>query len=111
MEGFLLYVFLMSILLLIVAKLVSGIEVESYGHAVLAAFGLGVLNALVRPLLVILTFPITILTLGLFLLVINALLLKLCSAVVPGFHVKSFTAALLASFVLAVLSFGVSLIA
>ena len=110
MEVFLLHTFLMSLLLLVVAKLVPGITVDSYKESLLAALVLGVFNALVRPILVFLTLPVTILTLGLFLLVINALILRLTSAVVPGFEVKGFVPALLGSVLLAVMSFGLTLI-
>jgi len=71
---------------------------------------LGIVNALIRPLLVFLTLPITILTLGLFLLVINALLLKLAAALVPGFRVRGFGAAFLGALLLSVFSFGATLI-
>jgi putative membrane protein len=66
---------------------------------------LGLVNAIVRPILVVLTLPLTILTLGLFLLVINALMLMLVSAVVKGFEVKGFWTALFGSVFIAVLSF------
>jgi putative membrane protein len=109
-EVFLLHTFLMSLLLLVVAKLVPGITVESYKESLLAALVLGVFNALVRPILVFLTLPVTILTLGFFLVVINALMLRLTSAVVPGFEVKGFIPALLGAVLLAVMSFGITLI-
>lgn len=110
MEVFLVTVFVYSLLLLLVARLLPGIEVESYGQSLLAALVLGVLNALVRPILVILTLPITILTLGLFLLVINALMLRLSAAIVPGFRVDGCLPALLGSLLLSIFTAGVSLI-
>ena len=83
MELFLLQVFLYSILLLLVARLLPGIDVEGYGQALLAAFVLSVLNALLRPVLLLLTLPLLIITLGLFLWVINAWLLMLTAKNTP----------------------------
>jgi len=103
-------VIVVGLLLYVVAKLVPGMEVDGLGHALLAGLVLGIVNALVRPLLVFLSLPITVLTLGLFLLVINALLLKLTAALAPGLHVKSFGAALLGALLLSVLSFGATLL-
>ena len=91
-----------ALLLLLVSQVVSGIAIAGFGTAVLAALVLGVVNFIVRPILVILTLPITVLTLGLFLLVINALMLMLTSALVPGFHVAGFAAAFLGGLLLAV---------
>ena len=76
LEVFVFQVFLYSVLLLVIARLLGGIEVTNYGQALLAAFVLSVLNVLIRPILIILTAPILLLTLGLFLWVINAWLLK-----------------------------------
>jgi len=103
-------VIVVGLLLYVVAKLVPGMEVDGLGHALLAGLVLGIVNALVRPLLVFLSLPITVLTLGLFLLVINAFLLRLTAALVPGLHVKSFVAALLGALLLSVLSFGATLL-
>lgn len=72
--------------------------------ALAAAFVLGLVNAVVRPLFVLLTLPVTVVTLGLFLLVINGLLLWLVTAVVPGFHVNGFLAAVVGSILLSVVS-------
>ena len=83
--------------LMLVAYLYPGVTVESFGAALVAALVLGLVNALIRPLLVILTLPVTLLTLGLFLFVINALLFWLVAEVVGGFHVAGFGAALLGS--------------
>jgi len=69
-----------------------------------AALILGVLNAVVRPVLIFLTLPLTIVTLGLFILVLNALLLWLTSALVPAFHIDGFWWALLATIVLSIIS-------
>ena len=83
--------------LLFVAYIYSGVEVSSFGTALLAAFVIGLLNAVVRPLLVVLTLPVTVLTLGLFLFVINALVFWLAASLLDGFHVRDFVAALVGS--------------
>jgi putative membrane protein len=91
-------------LLLISYLLHSLIRVDSVLAALAAAFVLGLVNAVVRPLFVILTFPITVVTLGLFLLVINGLLLMLVDAIVPGFHVNGFLGAVAGSILISVVS-------
>ena len=83
--------------LLLVAYLYPGVHVEGLFAAAIAALVLGFVNAVVRPILVILTFPVTLLTLGLFLFVINALLFWLVAELVPGFTVAGFLAALVGS--------------
>src|SRR5512135_2962634 len=85
--------------ILISAYLLPGIAIRSIGAALITALVLGLINAIVRPILVILTFPITVVTLGLFIFVLNALLVLLTSAIVPGFEVRSFGWALLFSLV------------
>ena len=89
--------------LLLVANLYSGVTVASFGAAMVAALVLGLLNTLVRPLLVLLTLPVTLLTLGLFLFVINALMFWAAAGVLGGFHVSGFGAALLGSLIYSVL--------
>ena len=110
MEVFILQVVVVGLLLYVVSKIVPGIEIDGVGHALLAGLVLGIVNALIRPLLVILTLPITILTLGLFLLVINALMLRLAAALVPGVRVRSFGAAFLGALLLSIFSFGATLL-
>ena len=83
--------------LLLVAYLYPGVTVETFWAAMIAALVLGLINAVVRPLLVLLTLPVTLLTLGLFLFVINALLFWLAAEIVPGFKVTGFVAALVGS--------------
>ena len=80
------------------------VTVDGVMAAVAAAFVLGLVNAVVRPLFVLLTLPVTVVTLGAFLLVINGLLLWLVSAFVPGFHVNGFLAAVAGSILLSVVS-------
>jgi putative membrane protein len=90
--------------LMLVAYLYPGVSVDSFPAALLAALVLGLVNAVVRPILVILTLPVTLLTLGLFIFVINALLFWLVAEVVGGFHVGGFGAALLGSILYSVIT-------
>ena len=90
--------------LLLVAYLNPGVHVESFVAALFAALVLGLVNAFIRPLLVILTFPVTLITLGLFLFVINALLFWLVAEVVQGFSVSGFFAALVGSLLYSVIT-------
>ena len=91
--------------LLAVAYLYQGVEVRSFGAALTAAFVIGLLNMLLRPLLVLLTLPVTVLTLGLFLFVINALMFWWAASLLNGFYVSGFGAALLGSLIYS--TFGV----
>ena len=90
--------------LLLVAYLYPGVSVESFFAALLAALVLGLVNAVIRPILVILTLPATILTLGLFIFVINALLFWFVAEIVHGFKVTGFGAALLGSILYSVIT-------
>jgi putative membrane protein len=85
--------------LLLVAYLYPGVTVSSFGAAMIAALVLGLLNTIVRPLLVLLTLPVTLLTLGLFLFVINALMFWAAAGVLEGFAVQGFVAALIGSLI------------
>src|SRR6185369_17798471 len=84
----------------VVSRFISGFHVSSVPAALIAALVIGLVNATLGVLLKIVTFPLTILTLGLFWLVINALMLELAGAVVPGFHVATFGAAFWGAIVL-----------
>lgn len=84
-----------AVALLLIAYLIPGFEVLSFYSALIAALVLGLVNALVRPFLLIITFPITIVTLGLFIFVVNALMIWLVSTMVKGFEVSGFVPALL----------------
>lgn len=90
---------LLAAALLLVAHLYTGVQVASFGSAMIAALVLGLLNTLVRPLLVLLTLPVTLLTLGLFLFVINALMFWAAASVLDGFNVTGFGAALIGSLI------------
>lgn len=94
---------LSALALLAVAYLYSGVQVSTYTSALLAAAVIGLLNMFVRPVLVVLTLPVTIVTLGLFLFVINALLFWAASGLLSGFHVNSFFAALVGSLIYSLL--------
>ena len=89
--------------LLFVAYIYSGVEVKSFTSALIAAFVIGLFNAVLRPVLVVLTLPVTIVTVGLFLFVINALMFWAAASVLGGFHVAGFGAALLGSLIYSVL--------
>ena len=94
---------LSAVALLVVSGIVPGFEVQGLGPALVAALVIGLLNATVGLLLKIVTFPISILTLGLFLLVINGLMILLASNLVRGFHVRGFGPAFWGAVVLALL--------
>lgn len=89
--------------LLLVAHLYQGVEVRSFSSALLAAFVIGLLNSIVRPILVVLTLPVTLVTMGLFLFVINALMFWAAASLLDGLQVRDFTAALLGSLIYSVL--------
>ena len=102
--GILLRWLITTLAVLTVPYLLSGVKVPSVGTALLTALVLGVLNALVRPVLILLTLPLTVVTLGFFILIINALLFMLAGAVVPGLHVESFWSAFFASIIVSAVS-------
>lgn len=98
--------FLVSTLaILITAYVLPGVHVAGFISAFVLAVILGVINTILRPILILLTLPLTILTLGLFALVINALLIMLASSIVPGFTIDGFLWAFLFGIVLALVSF------
>jgi putative membrane protein len=104
MPHFLLTWLITTIALLITAHFIPGFTLSSIGAAAIAAVVVGLVNAVIRPVLFWLTLPVTILTLGLFSFVINALTLWLASSVTPGFKIDGFIPALIGSLVLSVLS-------
>jgi putative membrane protein len=91
------------------AAIVPGVTVTSWAALALAALVLGAVNAIVRPILVILTLPITVLTLGLFYLVVNGMAFGLAAALVPGFQIASWTAAILGALLTSVLSWFIGI--
>jgi len=92
-----------ALLLLVVARVVPGITVNGFVAALIAALVIGLVNATIGTILKVLTFPLTILTLGIFLLIINALMLMLASKLVRGFHVSGFVPAFWGALVLSLL--------
>ena len=108
MIQFALHLLVTAALLAVMGYMVSGIDVEDGTAAVVGALVLGFANAFIRPILVVLTLPITFLTLGLFVWVVNAFMLKLTAAFVPGFKVDGFWAAMVGSLFLGILNVAVS---
>lgn len=102
--GFLLRLVISALAVIITSYILPGVEVKNFLTAIIVAAVLALLNAVIRPILVFLTIPITILTLGLFLLVINALLILLTNAIVPGFVVQNFWWALLFAIILTIIN-------
>lgn len=91
-----------SALVLLIANFMTGVHVKGFTTALIVAVVLGLLNIFIKPILVILTLPVTFVTLGLFLLVINAIIILLCDNIVGGFSVDSFFTALLFSIILSI---------
>ena len=102
--GFLIRLCLNAVALLIVSTVIPGIEVKGVLPALSAAFFLGLVNAVVRPIILILTLPLTIVTLGLFIPLINAFLLKLVSLMIQGFEVHGFWSAVFGALLLSLVS-------
>lgn len=96
--------------LLAVAYLYSGVVVSSFAAALIAAAVLGALNMVVRPILVLLTLPVTLVTLGLFLFIVNALMFWAAASLVTGLSVKGFGAALIGSLIYSVLQLAIDLV-
>ena len=101
--NFILRLLLSALAVVVLAKILPGVDVSSYGIAILVAFVLSILNFLVKPLLIILTLPVTIVTLGLFLLIINAIIILLADWLVDGFSVNGIWWALAFSLLLSLL--------
>jgi putative membrane protein len=108
MKGIVLRWLILTLAIMVAAYLIEGIEVRGFGSALFAAALLGILNAFFRPVLIILTLPINVLTLGLFTFVINALLLMMASGVIGGFEVNGFWAAFFGSLVISLASWLLS---
>jgi putative membrane protein len=95
-------IFVSAILVMLISYLMTGVDVDSFTTSLIVAIVLGLLNLIVKPVLILFTIPVTILTLGLFLLVINAIIILLCDNLVDGFSVNSFWTALFFSVVLTI---------
>jgi putative membrane protein len=104
MQGLLLRWLILTTAIVIAAYLLPGIAVASFWSALFAALVLGFLNAFFRPILIILTLPINVFTIGLFTFVINAFLLQMTSGVIGGFAVSGFGSALLGSIIISIIS-------
>ena len=104
MSGLLVNWLLSAISLLIVANVIRGFEISGFGTALIAAIAVGLVNATIGFFLKVVTFPLTVITLGLFWLIINALMLKLAAALVPGFNIHGFLPALFGAIVLTIVN-------
>jgi putative membrane protein len=102
--AFLLHWLVVAVALWVAAYLVPGVTISSWTALAIAALVLGFINAIVKPILVILTLPITILTLGLFYLVVNAIAFGLAAALVPGFQIAGWLSAILGALVTSIVS-------
>jgi putative membrane protein len=105
---FLMRVVLNTIGVLLAARIIPGIDVSSAATALVAGIALGVVNAVIRPVLIVLTLPFTLLTLGLFIFIVNAFCLGLVAWIVPGFRVHGFGSALLGSVFITLVSWALS---
>ena len=108
MKGLLFRWIVSGLSLLLVGYIVPGFTVQSFGYALLAAAFLGILNAVVRPVLILLTLPLTVLSLGLFIFVVNGLMLWLLSGIIKGINIESFGSAILGALILSIISFLIS---
>ena len=99
-----------AVALIITAYIVPGFHVADFKTALLAALVLGVINTIIKPILLFLTFPLTIVTLGLFIFVVNAIVLYLAAWIVRGIMIENFLSALLAALVLSIVSTALSML-
>ena len=104
MMNFVVTIIVTAVSLLILARVSIGLDVDELGSALVAALVLGLLNATLRPILGFVSFPITLLTFGLFSFVLNAIVLYVTAALVKGFHIRNFMAALISSILLGILN-------
>jgi putative membrane protein len=107
--GFLLHLLVVAVALWVTAYLVPGVTITSWTALAIAALVLGLINATVKPVLVILTLPITIITLGLFYLVVNALAFALAAALVPGFQIAGALPAIVGALVTSLVSWFIGM--
>ena len=108
MKGIVIRWLVLTAAIMFASYVLDGIQVKGFFTALLAAAILGILNAFFRPILIILTLPINILSLGLFTFIINAMLLKMASGVIPGFEVYGFWAAVFGSLLISLVSWALS---
>lgn len=110
MAGFLVHWLVLAVALFLTTRLVGGVHVSSYSTLAVAALVIGFVNALVKPILVILSLPLTIVTLGLFYLVVNGACLMLAAALVPGFSINSWGSAIIGALVLSIIGWLLNLV-
>ena len=103
--GFLAQVVVMTLATILATKILPGVTITSVGAAILTAIVIALLNSFIRPILIVLTLPFTIFSMGLFLFIINAVIILLASSLLPFFHVNSFWDALLFSLLLIILNY------
>jgi putative membrane protein len=108
MVGFLLRALISALALWVASQLLPGLHFTTTGQLVLAAVLLGIVNAIVRPIAFVLTLPITVVTLGLFLLVLNAAMIALVAAIVPGFTISGFWTAVAGALIVSLVSWAAS---
>ena len=108
MSGFLIRLVIGAFGLWVAEQLLDGISIDGAFSLFLAALLLGIVNAVVRPVFVLFTLPLTLLSLGLFLLVVNALMLELVAVLVPGMHIDGFGSAILGSIIISLVSWAAS---
>ncbi|MBD1372224.1 phage holin family protein [Hazenella sp. IB182357] len=108
--GYIIKLVVSTLAVLLASQFIPGIEVNTWGTAILAAFVLGIVNLIIRPLLVLLTLPINLVTFGLFTLVINALMFWLTGSLVSGFEVDGFVPAFLGAFVVTIITWIASFV-
>lgn len=110
MRGVLLRWIVSAVALYLTSGIVPGIQIRGFGSLLAAAAMIGIINAFVRPVVLLLTLPLSVLTLGLFALVVNAAMLALASALVPGFEVRGFWAALFGWLLLSIFTFCINVL-
>ena len=93
-----------ALAVILISRLVPGVHLDTFSTAILVAIILAILNATLKPLLIILTIPITVITLGIFLLVINAIIISLTDYLIPGFRIDGFMLTLLFSLILSLMT-------
>lgn len=98
----------LALIIMLVGWLIPGVQVDNFITAMLVAVVIALINAFIKPIILLLTLPLNLLTLGLFTLVINALLFMFAAYIVPGVDVNGFLSALIASILISILSVGIS---
>ncbi len=98
------YFLVMAVVMLILSRILPGFQLSGIGPAIWASIILGIVNAIVRPILFVLTLPLTILTLGLFMFILNAIILFIVAALVPGFRINGWGTAIIAAIILGIVN-------